>query len=162
MLFLCIHKIYKMSSSKQIGQVFTWIENNSVDYELLSSIVSEKAVSIEQTLAAYNLKYNKKYVKKLTKPMTKDVLIHIINNIQNYPQTFNNCNIRLCDNILHTSAKKYTHLPELLQKIKNENNALMANNRKLLIENINLIIKYESILREKDVNGSNEQMDYVN
>lgn len=151
-----------MSSTKQIGQVFTWIEDNDVDYELLNSIVSEKAVSIEQTLAAYNLKYNKKYVKKLTQPMTKDILIHIIETIDKYPQTFNNCNIKLCNNILHTPEKKYTHLPELLQKIKNENMKLVADNKKLLVENINLLIKYENLLREKDINKSNEKMDFAN
>ena len=151
-----------MSNKSELSQVFTWIEDNPVDYALLNAIISEKALSIEQTLAAYNLKYNEKYVKKLTQPMTKRVLIELVNTIEKYPQTFNNCNIKFCDNILHTPEKKYTHLPELLQKIKNENTKLMSNNRKLLIENINLIIKYESLLREKDSNKSNSEMGVAN
>lgn len=144
-----------MSTKKQLSQIFTWIEDNGVDYHLLNSIISHKALSIEQTLAAYNFKYNEKYPKKLTHPMTENILTHIVNTIEKYPNTLNNCNIKLCGNILHTSGKKYTHLPELIQKIKDENMKLISDNRKLLVENINLLIKYEALYREKDSNKSN-------
>lgn len=151
-----------MSSTKQNTKVCTWIEENDVDYDLLNSIISYKALSIEQTVTAYNLKYNKKYDKKLTHPMTANILTHIVNTIEKHPNTFNKCNIKLCGNILHTPEKKYTHLPELIKKIKDENMKLISDNRKLLVENINLLIKYEALYREKDSNKSNEKMDSAN
>ena len=125
--------------------IIQWIERNPIDYELLRSIISQKALSIEQTTASYNIKYDNTHDKKLSEPMTKDILMQVIKTIEKHPNTFNNCNIRLMGNILHASEKKYTHLPELLEKIKNENLELIKHNKKLLLENINLLIKYEAL-----------------
>jgi hypothetical protein len=120
-----------MLSSIQNKTAIAWIEENPIDYKLLSSIITERSLPINTVLKEYNEQYNFKYVKKLTSLMDKHTLNYIERVINKYPNTFYNNNIKITDDFVHIKKISYIHMPEIIRKIKNENALLIA-------ENINL------------------------
>jgi len=137
-----------MLSKEQVNQVIDWIEENSVDNDLLQKIVSENSNTIQQTLMKYTKEYNNMNEKKLKSPMTENVLLYIYQLYKVYPTTFYRYNINIERDIVY-SDKTQINLPEIIEKIKNENVSLLVEKKKLLVDYAMLSKKYEKLLEEK-------------
>lgn len=137
-----------MLSKEQVNQVIDWIEENSVDNDLLQKIVSENSNTIQQTLMKYTKEYNNMNEKKLKSPITENVLLYIYQLYKVYPTTFYRYNINIERDIVY-SDKTQINLPEIIEKIKNENVSLLVEKKKLLVDYAMLSKKYEKLLEEK-------------
>lgn len=138
----------------------SWINNNYLDNELLQNIISENSNTTQQTVAKYTKEYNSKYSKNLTSPMTKNILNYIFYLYKEYPNTFYRFNMNIANDIVY-SDKTRINLPEIIEKIKNDNISLLEEKRKLYTENRILREKYENLLDEK-INNNSFRMDGAN
>lgn len=132
-----------MLTKKQVQEVIYWIDDNAIDEGLLQKFVSENSNTVEQLVSKYTVEYNNIYKKQLTSPMTKNIFMYLYDLYEKNPQTFHNCNINIDKNIVYSKKQKYFNIPQILQKMKNENIQLLKENKKLLQENNYLRIKYE-------------------
>ena len=57
-----------------------WIENNNIDYELISKTIGKERISTIDLVNKYNLNCNAE--------ITVDILNYIMNNIRMFPNTF--------------------------------------------------------------------------
>jgi len=137
-----------MLTKKQVQQVICWIEDNAIDIELLQKFVSENSNTVEQLISKYTVGYNNIYKKQLTSPMTKNIFMYMYYLCKKHPNTFHNCNINI-DNSIVCSKKQYIHIPQLLQKLEDENCQLLKENKKMCKRNNELLIKVEALLKEK-------------
>ena len=137
-----------MLSKIQVEQAIYWIEENTMDHDLLQGIVSENSNTVQQTLMKYNINYDKLHKKKLTTPMTKNVLLYMVQLYKQSPTTFHKYNMNIENDIVY-SDKMQINLPEIIEKIKNENISLIMEKKKLLEENALLMKKYDSLLETK-------------
>ena len=149
-----------MLSKQQVNQVIDWIEENSVDNDLLQKIVSENSNTIQQTIMKYTKEYNNMNEKKLKSTMTENILLYIHQLYKIYPTTFYRYNINIERDIVY-SDKTQINLPEIIEKIKNENVSLLVEKKKLLVDYAILSKKYEKLLEEK-INKSLHQKGYAN
>jgi len=144
-----------MLSKEQVNQAIRWVEENSVDYDILQKIVSENSNTIQQTLIKYTTEYNNINKKKLTSLMTENVLLYIHQLYKDNPTTFHRYNMNIEKDIVY-SDKTQINLPEIIEKIKNENISLLAEKKRMNTKYELLSKKYEKLL-EKKINKSLHQ-----
>tara|TARA_Y100000389_G_C17452880_1_gene516039 strand:+ start:115 stop:564 length:450 start_codon:yes stop_codon:yes gene_type:complete len=149
-----------MLSKEQVNQAIRWVEENSVDNDILQKIISENSNTIQQTLTKYTTEYNNMNGKKLKSPMTENVLLYIHQLYKDNPTTFNRYNLNIEKDIVY-SDKSRINLPEIIEKIKNENISLLVEKKRMIMEYAILSKKYEELLEEK-ISKSLHQKGYAN
>jgi len=137
-----------MLTKEQVEQSICWIEDNSIDLNILQKYVSENSNTIEQLTSKYTVEHNNIYKKQLNTPMTKNIFMYMYDLCKKKPHTFHNCNINIDNNIVHSKKQEYIHLPQILQKIEDKNCQLLKENREMLKKHTDLLIKYEDLLKE--------------
>ena len=149
-----------MLSKKQINQAICWIEKNDLDQDLLQKIVSENSNTTNQVIQKYTEQYNKLNKKQLLSPMSEIVLLYIYQLYKTSPNTFHSYNMNIEKDIVY-SGKTQINLPEIIEKIKNENISLLAEKKRMNAKYELLSKKYEKLLDEK-INKSLHQKGFSN
>jgi len=75
--------------------IISWIENNEINYKLISKIIKNETngITTEELVNKYNektTKETKEETKEEQEPLTVEIFEHIIKTIERAPQTFNN------------------------------------------------------------------------
>ena len=133
-----------MLTKIQVKECIAWIEDNPVDFPLLQSIVSENSNTIQQVIKKYSEKYKKK---PLTAPMTELFFEYIYQLLKTHSNTFNNFNINIKEGIVY-SEKGDINIPEFVQKMVAENEALRNELEKVRDENYNIKHQISTTLNE--------------
>jgi hypothetical protein len=71
--------------------IISWIENNEINYKLISKIIKNETngITTEELVNKYNEKTMKE-TKEEQEPLTVEIFEHIVKTIERAPQTFNN------------------------------------------------------------------------
>lgn len=134
-----------MFTKIQIKECIAWLEDNPVDFELLQSIVSENSNTVQQVIKKYSENYKKK---PLTMPMTELIFEYIYQLLKTNTNTFHNYNINIKDGIVYSDKKGEINIPEFVQKMVAENEALRNELEKVRDENNNIKHQITTLLNE--------------
>ena len=136
-----------MLTKPQQAIAISWIEDNDLNHDLLQKIVSENSNTINQVTQKYTEQYNNLNKKQLLSPMPEIVLLYIHQLYKTSPNTFHRYSMNIEDDIVYSDKTKI-NLPELIEKIKNENITLLSERKMLLDKYVILQKKYDDLLKE--------------